>query len=232
MKKDAYARAGVDVNRVRKIQDSLAASLAGTFSNRRGRFGTPLMGIGHYAGLIDIGGGRALAMHTDGVGTKVQLAVQMDRYETIGIDCVAMTVNDLICVGAEPVALLDYIALEREDESLVSRIMVGLIEGARRASTAIVGGETAIMGSSVKGFDLVSMGVGVVEAEEGPRRLRHRRRGPRGRRSELGAALERLHPSPVRPAGQTSASGAPRRPRVDPGGRDAGADKYLRQTRP
>jgi phosphoribosylformylglycinamidine cyclo-ligase len=166
MKKDAYAKAGVDVKRVRKIQDSLAASLAGTFSNRRGRFGTPLMGIGHYAGLIDIGGGRALAMHTDGVGTKVQLAVQMDRYETIGIDCVAMTVNDLICVGAEPVALLDYIALEREDESLVSRIMVGLIEGARRASTAIVGGETAIMGSSVKGFDLVSMGVGVVKRKK------------------------------------------------------------------
>jgi len=163
MKKDAYARAGVDVARVRRIQDSVAASLARTFSTRKGRFGMPLMGIGHYAGLIDIGGGRALAMHTDGVGTKVQLAIQMDRYETVGIDCVAMTVNDLICIGAEPVALLDYIALEKEDKVLVARIMKGLVVGAREASTAIVGGETAIMGSAVKGFDLVSMGVGVVE---------------------------------------------------------------------
>ena len=163
MKRDAYARAGVDVARVRGIQSSIAATLASTFSSRRGRFGAPLMGIGHYAGLIDIGGGRALAMHTDGVGTKVQLAIQMERFDTVGIDCVAMTVNDLICVGAEPAALLDYIALEREDELLVSELMKGLVVGAREASTAIVGGETAIMGSMVRGFDLVSMGVGVVE---------------------------------------------------------------------
>jgi phosphoribosylformylglycinamidine cyclo-ligase len=163
MKKDAYAKAGVDVVRVKDIHKSIAASLSATFSSRKGRFGAPLMGIGHYAGLIDIGDGKALAMHTDGVGTKVQLAIQMERFDTVGIDCVAMTVNDLICVGAEPAALLDYIALEREDEFLVSQLMKGLVAGAREASTAIVGGETAIMGSMVKGFDLVSMGVGVVE---------------------------------------------------------------------
>jgi phosphoribosylformylglycinamidine cyclo-ligase len=123
------------------------------------------MRIGHYAGLIDIGNGRALAMHTDGVGTKQQLATQMRRFDTVGIDCVAMTVNDLICLGSEPLALLDYIALEREDELLVSELMKGLVAGAREASVAIVGGETAIMGDSVKGFDLVSMGVGVVERD-------------------------------------------------------------------
>jgi phosphoribosylformylglycinamidine cyclo-ligase len=166
MKKDAYARAGVDVARVKGIQGSTAETLSATFSNRKGRFGEPLLGIGHYAGLIDIGNGRALAMHTDGVGTKQQLAIQMDRFDTVGIDCVAMTVNDLICLGSEPVALLDYIALEKEDERLVSELMKGLVAGAREASTAIVGGETAIMGSSVKGFDLVSMGVGVVERKK------------------------------------------------------------------
>ncbi len=95
----------------------------------------------------------------------------MNRFATIGIDCVAMTVNDLICLGSEPVALLDYIALEREDEVLVGELSRGLSEGAKRASAAIVGGETAILGDVIKGkngrgFDLVSMGVGLVKASE------------------------------------------------------------------
>jgi phosphoribosylformylglycinamidine cyclo-ligase len=128
------------------------------------------MDIGHYAGLIDIGGGRALALHADGVGTKVLVAQLMLRFNTIGIDCVAMTVNDLLCVGAEPVALLDYIALERENDWLVEQLTVGLVEGARQASTAVVGGETAILGDVIKGlagngFDLASMGVGVIDRE-------------------------------------------------------------------
>ncbi len=165
MKKNAYARAGVDVRRVKKMQRTAAELLASTFDARRGKLGMPLMGIGHYAGLIDIGSGRALAMHTDGVGTKVLVAIQMGRYDTVGIDCVAMTVNDLICLGCEPVALLDYIALEREDETMVSEIMEGLVAGAKESSAAIVGGETAIMGDVVEGFDLVSMGVGIVDRD-------------------------------------------------------------------
>jgi phosphoribosylformylglycinamidine cyclo-ligase len=126
-----------------------------------------LLPIGHYAGVIDIGGGRALTMHTDGVGTKVLVAQQMGRFDTVGIDCVAMTVNDLICLGSEPVALLDYIALEREDDGLVDQLVKGLIAGAQMASTPVVGGETAVMGDVIKGvdgrgFDLAAMGVGVV----------------------------------------------------------------------
>jgi len=163
-KRDAYARAGVDVARVREIQGSIAASLGSTFSLREGRFGEPLIKIGHYAGLIDIGHGEALALHTDGVGTKVLVAMQMKRFDTIGVDCIAMTVNDLICVGSEPVGLLDYIALEKEDRRLVSELTKGLVAGAEQASAAIVGGETAIMGN-VRGFDLVSMGVGVVRKD-------------------------------------------------------------------
>jgi len=160
-KRDAYARAGVDVAKVRQMQSSIASTLGATFSLRASGFGRPLMKIGHYAGLIDIGYGRALALHTDGVGTKVLVAMQQRKFDTIGIDCIAMTVNDLVCIGAEPMALLDYLALPREDEGLVSELTKGLVEGARQAGAPIVGGETAIM-SNVRGFDLVSMGVGLV----------------------------------------------------------------------
>lgn len=167
-KGDAYARAGVDVQKVRAIQGSLADVLSATFEWRRGKFGEPAIGIGHYAGLIDIGGQRLLAMHTDGVGTKVLIAQEMRKFDTVGIDCVAMTVNDLICLGAEPVALLDYIALEKENDELVAQLSRGLVAGAADARVAIVGGETAIVGDLLKGvdgygFDLVSMGVGLVK---------------------------------------------------------------------
>lgn len=166
MRKDAYARSGVDLKRVRGIHRSLAGSFAATFSTRTGKIGAPLLDIGHYGGVVDMGEGRALVLHTDGVGTKLQVAIQMGRFETVGIDCIAMTVNDLVCLGSEPVALLDYIALEKEDEGLVSELTEGLVAGAREASAPIVGGETAILGSMVRGFDLVSMGVGVVEKKK------------------------------------------------------------------
>src|SRR5207249_8341508 len=146
-----YADAGVDVRKVGRIHLSLAEELGKTFTNRKGKTGGPLIPIGHYAGLIDLGGSSALALHTDGVGTKVLIAQLMKKFDTIGIDCVAMTVNDLVCLGAEPVALLDYIALQRENQALVSQLTKGLAEGAKLASTAIVGGETAILGGMVKG---------------------------------------------------------------------------------
>lgn len=156
------------MGRVRELQSYLARALTGTFATRRGKFGKPALAIGHYAGLIEIGGQRLLAMHTDGVGTKVLVAQEMRKFDTIGIDCVAMTVNDLICLGSEPVALLDYMALEREDHELVEQLSRGLVAGARDAGAAIVGGETAIVADLLRGidgygFDLVSMGVGVVE---------------------------------------------------------------------
>ncbi len=171
VKNDAYARAGVDLAKVRSIHRSIADALATTFQTRRGKFGEPVIGIGHYAGLIDIGGGRLLGLHTDGVGTKVLIAQRMKKFDTVGIDCIAMTVNDLVCLGCEPVALLDYIALERENDELVVELSKGLVKGAKESGAAIVGGETAIMGDLVKGFngdgfDLVSMGVGVVKRDE------------------------------------------------------------------
>lgn len=133
--------------------------------------GRPLIGFGHYASLIDIGDGNALAIHTDGCGTKVLIAQAMRKYDTIGVDCVAMCVNDLICVGARPAALVDYIALEREDERMVLGIMRGLQRGARMAGASIVGGETAIMPDVIKGFkgggfDLSATVVGTVRVRD------------------------------------------------------------------
>ncbi len=145
----------------------MAVALGKTFRSRTTGVGAPLIGIGHYAGMIDLGGDLALALHTDGVGTKVLVAQATGRYDTVGIDCVAMTANDLICLGSEPIALLDYLALEREDDWLVKEIMKGLVAGAAKAGAPIVGGETAILGEIIKGigghgFDLASMGVGIV----------------------------------------------------------------------
>src|SRR5438034_7778694 len=119
---------------MKKLQRTMAEKLAAdTYANRSGRTGTPLLPIGHYGGVIDLGGGMALTLHTDGVGTKIIVAQEMGRFDTVGIDCVAMTVNDLICLGSEPVALLDYIGLERQDDRLVTKLIEGIVEGCRRA---------------------------------------------------------------------------------------------------
>ncbi|MDP2661210.1 MAG: AIR synthase related protein, partial [Dehalococcoidia bacterium] len=87
-----------------------------TFAFRQG-IGAPRLGLGPYANVIDLGDGRGLAFCTDGVGTKVLVAQMLDRYDTVGIDCVAMNVNDLICIGAEPLSLVDYIAVEEQEPS-------------------------------------------------------------------------------------------------------------------
>ncbi len=101
-------------------------------------------------------------MHADGVGTKVLVAEACHKYDTIGIDCVAMNVNDIICLGAEPLALVDYLALEKARPKLVIDIMKGLQKGAREASVAIVSGETAIVPDLVRSFDLSATVVGIV----------------------------------------------------------------------
>lgn len=170
MTDDAYAKAGVDTRKVRGLQRSMAVDLGETFRTRTGGVGTPLIGIGHYAGMIDLGGNTALTLHTDNVGTKILVAQALKKYDTVGIDCVAMTVNDLICLGSEPIALVDYLALERENGRLVKQITKGLVAGAAKARTPIVGGETAIQGDMIKGydgngFDLASMGVGIVRKD-------------------------------------------------------------------
>src|SRR5437660_6610153 len=120
--------------------------------------------IGHYAGLVDLGQGKVLSLHTDSVGTKVLIAQMMKKYDTIGIDCVAMCANDLICTGAEPISFLDYMAMTKPDRAVVDEVAIGLVKGAKEAGMAIVGGETAIVPELLAengGFDLVGFATGI-----------------------------------------------------------------------
>ncbi len=162
----SYARAGVDRTQISAAHRTLARKLATTFKARRGRFGAPIFPIGHYAGLIDIGNGRVLSLHTDSVGTKVIIAQLLHKYDTIGIDCVAMCANDLICTGSEPIAFLDYIAVSRPNPSVIAKVADGIVEGAKQAGMAVVGGETAVVPDLLStgpggGMDIVGMAAGV-----------------------------------------------------------------------
>ncbi|HLE47890.1 MAG TPA: phosphoribosylformylglycinamidine cyclo-ligase, partial [Candidatus Thermoplasmatota archaeon] len=99
---------------------------------------------------------------TDGVGSKVEIAQAMRKYDTVGIDCIAMNVNDCICVGAEPIAFVDYIATSDPDPEITQQIGVGLNEGAKQANVTLAGGETAVLPEIVNGWDLAGSCVGFV----------------------------------------------------------------------
>lgn len=153
-----YAGSGVDINKLEGIK---AGIIKKGLKYRRKGFGALLGDVGHYAGLIDLGE-FALAMTTDGVGTKLLIADAMKKWDTVGIDCIAMNVNDLYVMGVEPLAFVDYISLEKPDDELIRQVMVGLDEGARQSNISIVGGETAALPDIIKGFDLAGTCVGFV----------------------------------------------------------------------
>lgn len=153
-----YAAAGVDIAKADKSKRAIIRTL----SFRRQGFGAPLQLPWGFAGGVDFGE-HALVLCTDGVGTKIEIAAALDRWGTIGIDCVAMNVNDCICVGAEPLAMVDYIVLQKPDEELVARIGSGLNAGAEQANCSVVGGETAIMPEMVNGVDLSGTCLGYVK---------------------------------------------------------------------
>ena len=157
-----YKDAGVDVQKIKKSQASIGRIIASTHKAHKVK-----SGFGHYAGLVEIHGGKLLATHTDGVGTKVLIANLLKKYDTIGIDCVAMNVNDIICIGAKPVSFVDYIAANQNNESIFIEIARGLAAGAKKADVPIVGGETAIMPDLFLekkfAFDLAGMVAGLVE---------------------------------------------------------------------
>ncbi len=157
-----YAQAGVDDEKTSRALKGVISLAKATFEFRKGRIGEPAEDLGHYAALMDFGG-FYLAMTTDGVGTKTLVAEAVGKFDTIGIDMIAMNVNDLLCVGAEPVALVDYLAVRHPDEEIFGEIARGLYEGARKAGIAIVGGETAVMPDLINGFDLAGTAIGVVE---------------------------------------------------------------------
>ena len=102
----------------------------------------------------------------DGVGSKVLIANEIQRWNTVGIDCIAMNVNDLLAIGVEPVAFLDYLALEKHDEGFAAQIGEGLLKGAEISRMSIVGGETATMPDIIKGFDLAGTCLGIVKKDK------------------------------------------------------------------
>ena len=124
-----YKKAGVDISEIKQSQAEIGKMIASTHNlQEKARIAH---GFGHYAGVVEIAGGTLLATHTDGVGTKVMIACMMDKYDTIGIDCIAMNVNDVICIGATPVSFVDYIAANRNDQRIIGEIVKGLVEGAQ-----------------------------------------------------------------------------------------------------
>jgi len=142
-----YAKSGVDILKEEKAIKGMLSSIK---SQRKG-IGKPLGG--HYAGMIEFGE-YALVLCTDGVGSKVKIASELKKWDTVGIDCIAMNVNDAICVGAEPLAFVDYLAIEDPKPEITKEIGKGLNEGAKLSNISIIGGETASLPEIINGFDL------------------------------------------------------------------------------
>ncbi|MPZ58132.1 MAG: phosphoribosylformylglycinamidine cyclo-ligase [Rhizobiales bacterium] len=157
---ETYQQAGVDTAEADAGLANIIARVQRTWP--AAGLGRVVLPIGYFANVIDLGG-IGLALCTDGVGSKTIIADMMGKYDTIGIDCVAMNVNDMICVGAKPLSLVDYIAVHRSDADMLDAIGAGLCAGAEMAGISISGGETAQLKEVVRGFDLVGMAVGRVD---------------------------------------------------------------------
>lgn len=143
-----YSEAGVDIF---KEEEAIKSILNNNMMPRKEGIGKPLGG--HYAGMIEFGD-HALVLCTDGVGSKVEIAKEINTYDTVGIDCIAMNVNDAICMGAEPLAFVDYLAIEDPKPEITQQIGKGLAKGAQQSNINIIGGETASLPELINGFDL------------------------------------------------------------------------------
>ncbi len=161
MRRLTYAESGVDIHEENRSIEAMKAVLKA----RRSGFGAPMTEIGHYAGLLDMGS-FALAMTTDGVGSKVLIANAISKWDTVGIDCIAMNVNDLYAIGAEPIAFVDYLAVEKVEAERAAQIAIGLARGAEISNMTIVGGETASLPEIIRGFDLAGTAIGVVDKDK------------------------------------------------------------------
>ena len=163
-----YKKAGVDISEIKKSQNAIGKLIGSTHNLQKKAKMTH--GFGHYAGIVEIPGGKLLATHTDGVGTKVIISNLMKKYDTIGIDCIAMNVNDIICIGATPISFVDYIAANKNNQKIFKQIVSGLVKGAKKSAMPIVGGETAIMPDLISGkgfgFDLAGMVVGLLSKKQ------------------------------------------------------------------
>lgn len=158
-----YARAGVDIDLKALAVENIVRAVGKTQHLRRGRVGESLTEIGHFSGIVRLGGGKALAISTDGVGSKILVAEMLQKYDTIGIDLVAMNANDIICVGAEPMTMVDYLAVEKPDPEVAREIGIGLAKGAKEAGISISGGELAVLPEMIRGIDLAGTIIGIVD---------------------------------------------------------------------
>ena len=154
-----YSESGVDISLEEVTVSALISKLKETLSYRE-----VITESGHFAALVKLGD-RAIAMSTDGVGSKILVAEMMEKYDTVGIDCIAMVVNDILCVGAEPIAMVDYLAVEKPDPEIAGQIGEGLKEGCKQAKVAMIGGETASLPEIISNFDLAGTGIGIVDVE-------------------------------------------------------------------
>jgi phosphoribosylformylglycinamidine cyclo-ligase len=161
----SYQSAGVDSGQKDRAMQLLGKWVEKSFELRPSEVKLPL---GYFANVIDVGNGLGIALSTDGVGTKILVAEMLEKYDTVGIDCVAMNVNDVLCVGAEPLALLDYIAVQAPRPDLLENLAKGLYKGAEIARVTIPGGEIAQVKEMIQGkrdgyaFDLVATCIGKV----------------------------------------------------------------------
>ena len=154
-----YSDSGVDIFKEEKAIKNLISG----FKTKRTGIGKPLGG--HYAGMIDFGE-NALVLCTDGVGSKVLIAHEIKKYDTVGIDCIAMNVNDAICVGAEPLAFVDYLAIDDPKPEITKEIGKGLEKGAELSNMSIISGETASLPEIINGFDLAGTCLAYVKKDK------------------------------------------------------------------
>lgn len=165
-----YGSAGVHAGDVEAGLAGLVRHVRATWPAGTEGLGAIKVGTGYFATVVDFGG-SGIAVCTDGIGTKALIAQMTGLYDTVGIDCVAMNVNDLVCVGARPVTLVDYIAVERAEPAMLEALGKGLAEGAGLAGVSVSGGEIAEMRDVITGavpgmgFDLAATAVGRVELD-------------------------------------------------------------------
>ncbi|HBI62447.1 MAG TPA: phosphoribosylformylglycinamidine cyclo-ligase [Lachnospiraceae bacterium] len=162
-----YKKAGVDIKAGYKAVELMKEHIAGTMRSE------VLTDIGGFSGAFSMEAFKGmeqptLVSGTDGVGTKLKLAFEMDRHDTVGIDCVAMCVNDIACAGGEPLFFLDYIACGKNEPEKIASIVSGVAEGCRQSGAALIGGETAEMPGfyPVDEYDLAGFAVGIVDRKD------------------------------------------------------------------
>ncbi len=162
MSKIDYKKAGVDVVKADAFVERIKALVPTTFNDQ------VLDGIGGFAAVYKLSEDRYIASCTDGVGTKLKLAQKLNKHHGIGIDLVAMCVNDLLCVGAKPLFFLDYMAFGKLDTRVSEELIAGMVDGCRQSGMALVGGETAEMPGVYQDgeYDLAGFSVGDLNPSE------------------------------------------------------------------